>query len=218
MVMFTVAEDERPTSWSAAETTDMSPEYADLESNDHAYSKYNPTPGTGSTGFFRVAPNNYPFYNDDEKYVPIMQADGGQLSEWQPMYNPSPEQAEIDRQKAYECGVPHGYVAPGNKYKDLPTIELTVVSLLHDDTEYGDQVDSEGRHSGGAFKIRVSPKMRISDLRNVIRDEGGILPALQKLSYAGKYMNDSNRTLEQKGLSSPLQLYAALNISVFTAD
>jgi hypothetical protein len=27
-----------------------------------------------------VPPNNYPFYNDDEKYVPIMQADGGQLS------------------------------------------------------------------------------------------------------------------------------------------
>ncbi len=27
-----------------------------------------------------VAPNNYPFYNEDEKYVPVMQADGGQLS------------------------------------------------------------------------------------------------------------------------------------------
>lgn len=36
--------------------------------------------GSGRTGFFPVPPNNYPFYNDDEKYVPIMQADGGQLS------------------------------------------------------------------------------------------------------------------------------------------
>lgn len=27
-----------------------------------------------------MPPNNYPFYNDDEKYVPITQADGGQLS------------------------------------------------------------------------------------------------------------------------------------------
>jgi hypothetical protein len=38
------------------------------------------TKGTGRTGFIPVPPNNYPFYNDDEKYVPIMQADGGQLS------------------------------------------------------------------------------------------------------------------------------------------
>ena len=38
------------------------------------------TAGTGRTGFIPVPPNNYPFYNDDEKYVPIMQADGGQLS------------------------------------------------------------------------------------------------------------------------------------------
>ena len=36
--------------------------------------------GTGRTGFMAVAPNDYPFYGDDEKYVPIMQADGGQLS------------------------------------------------------------------------------------------------------------------------------------------
>lgn len=39
-----------------------------------------PSPGTGRTGYLAVPPNNYPFYNDDEKYVPVMQADGGQLS------------------------------------------------------------------------------------------------------------------------------------------
>lgn len=137
-----------------------------------------------------MPPNNYPFYNDDEKYIPIMQADGGQLSgmalflfftrifqnppylglqyaveiatknqtacqlcstkvmlskntspmymflleasnahrsgkkysepinfifklfdcsaDWKPLYNPSAEQAEIDRQCAYESGIPHG--------------------------------------------------------------------------------------------------------------
>ena len=78
--------------------------------SDMARSKYNPTPGacqsrllmamrtlpcgpvprvrrasrclagTGRTGFMAVAPNDYPFYGDDEKYVPIIQADGGQLS------------------------------------------------------------------------------------------------------------------------------------------
>lgn len=36
--------------------------------------------GTGRTGYMAVPPNNYPFYSEDEKYVPIMQADGGQLS------------------------------------------------------------------------------------------------------------------------------------------
>ena len=75
------------------------------------------------------------------------------------MYNPTPQQAEIDRKKAYDSGIPHGaastaechitthegrrcsmfegcicagagYVAPGNKYKDLPTISMLVVSEL----------------------------------------------------------------------------------------
>jgi hypothetical protein len=46
------------------------------------------------------------------------------------MYHPTTEQADADRKRAYETGVPHGYVAPGDKYKDLPTITLTVVSDL----------------------------------------------------------------------------------------
>lgn len=36
--------------------------------------------GTGRTGYLAVPPNNYPFYSEGEKYVPVMQADGGQLS------------------------------------------------------------------------------------------------------------------------------------------
>ena len=28
--------------------------------------------------------------------------------EWTPMYNPTAEQAEVDRKVAYEAGVPHG--------------------------------------------------------------------------------------------------------------
>lgn len=154
------------------------------------------TAGSGRTGYIPVPPNNYPFYNNDEKYVPVMQADGGQLSgerrpsashcpappatqqheftpalptaEWKPMYHPTAEQAEADRKKAYELGVPHGYVAPGNKYKDLPTIRLTVLSELHTPEEYGDSVDAKGRHSGGPFAIEVSPKMRVEELRKVI--------------------------------------------------
>ena len=116
-----------------------------------------------------MPPNNYPFYVDEAKYVPVMQADGGQLSgegwggrgrgsgvpappppraattpllqrapshrhpsraEWKPMYHPTAEQAEADRNAAYESGTPHGYVAPGDAYAGLPTITLTVVSEL----------------------------------------------------------------------------------------
>eukprot|EP00201_Polytomella_parva_P006050 CAMPEP_0175076206 /NCGR_PEP_ID=MMETSP0052_2-20121109/22564_1 /TAXON_ID=51329 ORGANISM="Polytomella parva, Strain SAG 63-3" /NCGR_SAMPLE_ID=MMETSP0052_2 /ASSEMBLY_ACC=CAM_ASM_000194 /LENGTH=91 /DNA_ID=CAMNT_0016345251 /DNA_START=391 /DNA_END=666 /DNA_ORIENTATION=- len=44
------------------------------------FSKYNPTPGSGRTGFQKVAPNNYPFYSAQERYIPVIQADGGQLS------------------------------------------------------------------------------------------------------------------------------------------
>ena len=51
-------------------------------------------------------------------------------AEWKPMYHPTPEQAEADRRAAYESGVPHGYVAPGDKYRDLPSITLRVVSEL----------------------------------------------------------------------------------------
>lgn len=97
-----------------------------------------------------------------------MQADGGQLSEWKPMYQPTAEQAEADRKKAYETGVPHGYVASGDKYKGMPTIDITVVSELHTPEEYGATVDDNGRHSGGPFTITVSPKMRIEDLRRVV--------------------------------------------------
>jgi hypothetical protein len=46
------------------------------------------------------------------------------------MYHPTTEQAEADRKRAYETGVPHGFVAPGDKYKDLPTIDVLVVSEL----------------------------------------------------------------------------------------
>lgn len=46
------------------------------------------------------------------------------------MYNPTAEQAEKDRKAAYESGVPHGYIAPGDKYAGQPTITIPVVSEL----------------------------------------------------------------------------------------
>lgn len=46
------------------------------------------------------------------------------------MYNPTAEQAEKDRQAAYEAGVPHGFVAPGDKHAGQATITLRVLSEL----------------------------------------------------------------------------------------
>lgn len=43
--------------------------------------------------------------------VLVVQADGGQLSEWTPMYQPSREEAEADRMAAFEARVPHGELA-----------------------------------------------------------------------------------------------------------
>jgi hypothetical protein len=71
---------------------------------------------------------------------------------------------------------------------------------------------------GGPFYISVPVKMKVEDLRNVIRvrpaapqrgqsnvnahpgcsqDACGVMPGLQRLSYAGKNFEDSNRSLEQ---------------------
>jgi hypothetical protein len=132
------------------------------------------------------------------------------------MYHPTPEQADLDRAAAYEAGVPHGFVAAGDKYRGLPTITLTVTSELvrraaggaggprhgpgvavpgecgrrlrrpqpnpthraqHTDDEYGAKVDAQGQHSGGAFQVTVSPKMRLEELRKVIRVRLQALPA-----------------------------------------
>ncbi|KAL6775802.1 hypothetical protein ACKKBG_A18550 [Auxenochlorella protothecoides x Auxenochlorella symbiontica] len=191
-----------PAVWDESAMSALRADYPDLAvlSTD-AVTKHNPTPGTGRTGYMAVPPNNYPFYSEDEKYVPIMQADGGQLSEWKPMYNPTAEQAEKDRKAAYESGVPHGFVAAGDKYAGLPTITIPLISELHTEEEYGENVDSEGRHSGGPFLLEVSPAMRIEDLRKLIKDKAGIIPALQKLSFAGKNLDDAQRTLAHYGVA-----------------
>ena len=58
--------------------------------------------------------------------------------------------------------------------------------LQHHDDEYG-----------GPFWMEVSPKMKIDDLRKVIAEKCGIMPGMQKLSFAGKNFEDSQRTMEQ---------------------
>ena len=57
-----------------------------------------------------VGPNtDYPFYKENEKFHPKETAEGALFCSEVEMYNPTPEQEKIDRQKAYETGVPHGY-------------------------------------------------------------------------------------------------------------
>lgn len=74
--MVSTITDAPPAVWGKEELANLHAEYPDLAASADAVSKYNPTPGTGRTGFMNVPPNNYPFYSDAEKYVPVMQADG----------------------------------------------------------------------------------------------------------------------------------------------
>jgi len=156
-----------------------------------AFSKYNNDPGSGRTGYWDIPPNNYDFYTEEEKYVPNILPDGAICSNWEPLYHEvaSDEQKEKDRKAAFEKGVPHGWVAEGEKYKGQATIKLLIKSELHKDEEYG-----------GPFYLDVSPKMKVHDLRGLIRDTCGIMPGMQKLSYAGKNMEDPERTLEHYGI------------------
>lgn len=60
------------------------------------------------------------------------------------MYNPTAEQAEKDRKAAYESGVPHGFVAAGDKYAGLPTITIPFISELVRSWEWVLAVDGSG--------------------------------------------------------------------------
>lgn len=131
------------------------------------------------------------------------------LSNWEPVYEPSTVKADADRLAAYEAGVPHGLHEGGQtqassaaaatsglsaslkeKYgADCPTCRLLVVSELHLDEEYG-----------GPFWIELPTKTRVHELRGVIAEHCGVLPGLQRLSYAGKKFEDPERTLEHYGV------------------
>ena len=58
-----------------------------------AVSKYNNEPGSGRTGYWNIPPNAYDFYTEEERYKPVIQADGGVLS------------------SARDCGAARGWAA-----------------------------------------------------------------------------------------------------------
>lgn len=107
------------------------------------------------------------------------------MTEWTDPYEPTPEQEAEDRQKAFEAGIPHGEYVYRKRYGDCPILSLLVTSELHTDTEYG-----------GPFWIHVPSKIRVSDLRDYIRDRSGIMPGLMKLAYRGQSLDDESRKLE----------------------
>lgn len=104
--------------------------------------------------------------------------------------------ADADRVAAHASGVPVGSAAAptaaatlAERYPTSPVLRLLVVSDLHADEEYG-----------GPFWIEVPSKCRAGELRGVISDACGVLPGLQRLSYAGKRFEDPERTLEHYGV------------------
>ena len=49
----------------------------------------------------------------------------------------------------------------------------------------------------GCSHLHVRPRNRRRRRPHPPQDKGGVIPALQKLSYAGKNLEDAQRTLEQ---------------------
>ena len=148
------------------------------------------------------------FHKKPRRYKVKHTGDGGVFSDWQPMYEPSTVKADADRLVAHEKGVPHGadlenfpdYKAVGKyfdgederlveKYGADSTIKILVTSQLHRDEEYG-----------GPFWIEVPSKTRVYELRRVIASKCGVLPGLQRLTFAGKKMDDAERNLEHYGV------------------
>lgn len=155
---------------------------------------YNPKPGTGTTGFIDIPSKNYSFYSGEEKYRPVMQQDGGQLSEWNRMYEPSPDQAERDRKAAFMAGTPHGVQKIQMQESNATKITLTCVV----ENDIGSNTDSK---IDRCFEVTVSPAIRAIDLQRLISDRAGVAPGLQRLSYAGKDFNDAQRTLQHYGVA-----------------
>jgi hypothetical protein len=57
--------------------------------------------------------------------------------------------------------------------------------MQHDDHEYGEHIDKNGKHSGGPFRIDVCPQMRIEEVRLIIRVRlcrDGLDPVLELVS------------------------------------
>lgn len=127
--------DAPPAVWNEDELAKFKADYSELRGTmNDAYTKYNPTPGkysafqlpksavqlssdgdalylkcagTGRTGFIPVPPNNYPFYSAEEKYVPVMQADGGQLSGQRHSPRLSFHRCSILLAQRLMCSLPH---------------------------------------------------------------------------------------------------------------
>jgi hypothetical protein len=119
------------------------------------------------------------------------------------MYAPTKEQAEADRDAAFAAGVPFGSaVAHPTKHGSAdggggdgnssgrPPLRLRVVSELQSAEEGFREVN-----------LVLSPEMTVEAARLAVRDATGVPPALCRLSFAGRRLEDARRTLGQYGLA-----------------
>lgn len=155
-----------------------------------------------------MPPNNYVFYSrfhDGIIYKQrIMDDKLGYLSEWATPYKPSEEELARHKEEAYRRDVPYGLSPEDDCARsagvDDDKVTLLVRSELHHDSEYGTDVDADGKHSGGPGHVTLSLKMRIAEVHQVLRRELGLLPAHQCLAFAAHNLEDNQRTLEQYGV------------------
>lgn len=114
-----------------------------------------------------------------------------------------------DRLQAFTMGVPHGYDPTSAEKKAIP-IRLRVVSELHAPHEYGPLLTDNPQEEtyererepmrSGSWVMKVDPDWGVDELRRALYREGGIVPAICLLSFAGKHLDDARRSLRQYGV------------------
>lgn len=66
-------------------------------------------------------------------------------------------------------------------------LDAAATAVQHDDSEYGAEMKADGQHYGGPFTIHVSPKMRVEELRTVIRVSLMIMTAARALDTSHRF-------------------------------
>ena len=63
----------------------------------------------------------------------------------------------------------HTAILPATPAAPPPKPHQPAAPTQHDPSEYGATIGPDGRHSGGPFQVSVSPKIRIEELRCILR-------------------------------------------------
>jgi hypothetical protein len=125
------------------------------------------------------------------------------------MYAPTKEQADADRDAAFAAGVPFGSApraaadgassasAPSTAQARRRPLRLRITSELHS----GAADDCPAFAQPGGLWLDLDADGTVESVRLAVRDAAGVPPALCRLSFAGRRLDDARRTLGQFGVA-----------------